>query len=281
MAGVLITMNTFACHFTGSIPCDYLVTNLYEYALLELSENVWMAVQRRLTGYSNRDLLLSLLKSCQSIYRFLFPPLFRGPDGEISEDSARELHVGFEMLVGSISWNDLAFSHLFDSFFQQSPDQRISTEIGECARRLVNSGLVTDCAIMHSRYFLFSTFSTDVTQTLSRCIHMKLKYLFPKPVAKQPNQMYWIIGLSRSPTTNISIYAPLIWINSQQFPLVGLRAGKLRFFISLKPGLAPDERLLNEIPRLLQPLRRLLRDFTVDQPKTSKVGPFLLVKNQL
>jgi hypothetical protein len=281
LAGIFLALRTFASFFAGSVPCDYMATNVHEYALLELSNGVWMSLQRFVTGFSNRNLLLSILQSCQSIYRLLFPAITRDSTGFVSPQSKAEIHAVFSMLVSSISWNDLAFIHLFDSFFQLPLENDLSQGLCQVVHNLLNAHpSLSDIAIMHSRYFVFWTFPTEIARTLSMCIHMKLRYLFPKPVAKQSNRMYWIIGMSLSPTGNVSIYAPPISVDGQRFPLIALRVGKLRFIMTLKPDSVPTVPLLNSIPALLNPLRRHFRGFNPEPPRPWKMGSYLMLKNQ-
>jgi hypothetical protein len=280
IAGVFRAFQTFSAHFNPTIPCDYILTSTHEYALLELSSQIWMAACRRVGTPPNRNLLISILRSCQSIYSLFFRLPQREPDGTFSRDTRDQLSSGFSMIINSIRWADLAFIQAFDSFFQLRLTDPMTRQF-ELIERLMNNSTVkfSHVAILHSRYFLFYTFPTAVARILSICLSIKFPYLFPSVLAKQDDRMYWIIGLVRSPTGNVAVYAPPICIDGSFYPLIGLRCKKLRILLTLHPDVIPTPALLQKVPPLLKELRDHLRRVGVKANVGAGEKPHLVLKH--
>ncbi|OHS99088.1 hypothetical protein TRFO_34576 [Tritrichomonas foetus] len=281
--GLLLTFLRFATRFAGDTPCDYIRTSSHETAILELDNQVWMSVQRQISpnSPSNRDLLNSMLRSCKSIYQLFFQPPKRNPETEeILDESAVILKKAFEVIVNSITWADLGFIHLFDSFFQLKLNDQFSSELCPIIHRLLNSDVpIAHIAIMYSRYFIFYTFPTDVARTLSICLRMKLPYLFPRVLAKEDERLYWIIGMSKTERRTVSIYAPPLFIDGKQYPLIALRMKKIRFILTLQSGVIPSPKLLAAVPPLLKPLRKHCEKLKLETRSGKKSGPYVVLKN--
>jgi hypothetical protein len=262
LAGVFITFCKFCTHFTKASPCDYVATRTHEFALLELCDDIWMVVQREVSASPNRNLLLSMLHSCKSIYELFFqlPQRIAGT-GQLTRRSIALLSTAFEMIVNSVTWTDLAFIQLFDSFLQLRPNADFSSSLERivCAITSNTAVPIAHVAVLHSRYFLHSTFPLEVSRAISIAMSIKFPYLFPHVLAKQEARMYWIIGLSRGANGAMTLHAPPIKLRGELYPLVALRMLKLRIVIALRPNCLITPEVLELIPPLLAPLRHTLR----------------------
>jgi hypothetical protein len=279
-AGIFLAFMSFTSRFNPHAPCDYILTSAHEYALLELSAGIFMAVGRRVGNPPNRTLLISILRSCKSIYELFFPLPVRESNGAISRNTRDQMRTAFSMIINSIRWADLAFVQAFDSFFQLRLTSRV-TDHFVIIEKLMNNSVVkfAHIAILHSRYFLFYTFPTDVARILSICLSIKFPYLFPTVLEKQDDRMYWIIGLSRSATGNVAVYAPPLFINGQAYPLIALRIRKVRILLTLQPDVIPSPMLLQKVPPLLRELKDHLKNLSVKTNVATGQIPFLVLKH--
>jgi hypothetical protein len=107
---------------------------------------------------------------------------------------------------------------------------------------------IAHLAVLHFRYFVYSSFPQDVSRTLSMAIRMKFAYLFPSPLAKQDEHMYWIIGLSRCSQGRVQLYLQPICSDGSRSPFVALRMPKWRIFIALKHNTSVTLELLQQLP---------------------------------
>lgn len=186
------------------------------------------------------------------------------------------------MIVRAISWTDLAFVHLFDSFFQLKLGEVFQAELCPIIQRVLDSRCgIAHIAIMYSRYFVFYTFPTDVAKTLAICLRIKFPYLFPKVLSKEEERMYWIIGLSRANHVagGISVYAPPLCIEGQNYPLIALRKKKLRIILALRPDTVATPTLLMDIPPILAELQDKFKNFHIESAQGKKPGPYVVLKN--
>jgi hypothetical protein len=258
-AGILLTLRDFCTHFSPQSTFDYMATDTHETAVLELSSNIFMAVQRRVSSSPNRNLLLSILRSFRSIYELFFCEYRRDPvTNHLTPLAHRVIRSAFERIVDCTKWTDLAFVQLFDAFLQIPPDPLLDAFKREAQDLQGNPrNQITHLAVLHSRYFVYSSFPQDVSRTLSIAIRMKFAYLFPSPLAKQDERMYWIIGLSRPSRLGVQVYAPPIHLDGVKHPLVALRMRKWRIFIGLNNGACVTPELLQKLPAQLGALTRL------------------------
>ena len=278
-AGLMLAFLKFSRRFARECPCDYIVTRSQEFSVLELSNNVWMAVARHTTVGRNRNLMNSILRSCKNIYELFFQEPQRAENGELNKKSKDVIKDAFTMIVQAITWTDLAFVHLFDSFFQlRLPNLFLQSLWPKIERVMQEDSPVSHIAILHSRFFLFDTFPTDVAKTLAICLRIKFPYLFPRVIAKEEEQMYWIIGMSSSDGM-IHVYTPPIWIGGKQYQLVALRWKKLRIILALKPECAVSPELLAMIPRILKELIEQMRHVGVETVSGKKSGPYIVIRN--
>ena len=130
--GLFLTFLKFSTRFSQDAPCDYIRTDKHEIVILELENQVWMSIQREtpLTELSNRNSLHSMLRSCKNIYQLFFNPPKRDPETNlITPLSINHLKSAFNMIINSMAWADLGFIHLFESFFQLTPDKTFSFAI--------------------------------------------------------------------------------------------------------------------------------------------------------
>jgi hypothetical protein len=282
LAGVLITFRKFCTHFTAASACDYVATDTHEFAILELAQDIWMAVQRKLSSSPNRDLLRSMLHSCKSLYNLFWPTPRRIPGtNDLTHQSRRLLAETFTMIVNSITWNDLAFIQLFDSYLQLDPGPLEQQLVQAVSAIQANTTVpIAHIAVLHSRYFVHSTFPRDVSRTIGLAMSLKFRYLFPNSLVKQEERLYWIIGLSRAASGAMTLYAPHVNVGGQLFPIVALRRLKWRIVIALRPEceIAPD--VLSQIPKVLTQLQRLIKDVRVETCKGRKTGPYIVVRNE-
>ena len=278
-AGLMLAFLKLSKSFTRECPCDYIAASSREYSVLELSNNVWMAVARRTRLSQNRNLLNSILKSCKDIYFLFFQSPQRGPDGQLDKKSRDMIKHAFSMIVHAITWTDLAFVHLFDSFFQlRLPNAFLRDLCPTIEHVMRGDSPVSHIAILHSRFFLFDTFPTDVAKTLSICLRIKFPYLFPRVIAKEEEQMYWIIGMSTS-CGLVHLYTPPVWIGGRPHPLVALRKKKLRIIMALKPECDPSPELLSRLPRLLKGLIERMKRVAVETVSGKAKGPYVVIRN--
>jgi hypothetical protein len=281
-AGTIHTFGQFSFRYFHECRCDYIATNIHEYGILELSNNVWMVVQRQIAKTSSRNLLLSILRTFKAMYELFAPPPTRDLDpGPVTSSSAQRISQYFDMIVRTFDWTDLAFVNLFESAFQLRPSDQITARLAAYVSDLQRHREIpiAHVAILHSRHFLYYTFPTDVARTLSICVRRKFKLLFPLTLAKQDTRLYWIIGLSSSPFGGETLFTPPILIGGQSHALVALREQKLRFFIALKPQSLISPEMLKLIPKALAPLRKYIAELTVTTTKGAKSGPYVVVKN--
>lgn len=285
--GLLLTFIKFSRHFTNSVPCDYVCTDNHETALLELGDQIWISAQRQSSSSdpSNRELLHSILYLCKNIYTLFFGLPKRDPKtNQVIPQSVKTLQTGFDMIIKSIACTDLGFIHLFNSFFRLDISEDFSQILSRYIHELKSRLPIEHFAIMYSRYFIYSTFPVDVSRTLSICLRMKLRYLFPRVLAKNDELLYWIIGLSKTERNTLSLYTPPLFIDGKEYPLLALREKKLRFIIALKNNFFPTLSLLQKIPPSLAPLQQIFRKFTLEtkngNKNGNKNGPYIVLKNQ-
>ena len=283
--GLLLTFIRFAQRFSDDLPCDYIRTSSHETSLLELDNQVWISVQRQISPSmpSNRNLLHSILQSCKRIYKLFFQlPERDKKTAEVTPTSVKILQHAFQMIVDSITWADLGFIHLFDSFFQLKLDDVFSSQMYPIIQNILTSNThIAHIAIMYSKYFIFYTFPTDIARTLAICLRMKLPYLFPRVLVKEEERLYWIIGLSMTNRKSCCIYAPPLYIDGKKYPLIALRMKKLRFIMTLKDDITPMPDLLQQIPPVIRNLRKHCEKlkFKSNQGRNEKSGSFVVLKN--
>lgn len=280
--GLLLTFLKFSTRFSQDAPCDYIRTDKHEIVILELENQVWMSIQREtpLTELSNRNSLHSMLRSCKNIYQLFFNPPKRDPETNlVTPLSINHLKSAFDMIIHSMAWADLGFIHLFESFFQLTPDKAFSFALNPIINEFSSTLPISHMAIMYSRYFIFHTFPTDVARTLSICLRVKLPYLFPRILAKDEERLYWIIGLSVTERNTLSIYPPPLFINGKQYPLIALRKKKLRFLFTLKDNVAPTPELLSSITPHLKPLVKLCDRLKLETKGNRNASPYIVLRN--
>jgi hypothetical protein len=159
-AGILLALQNFCTHFSPDSPFDYIATDTHETAVLELSGNIFMAVQRQVSSSPNRNLLLSILRSFKSIYELFFCEYRRDPStNHLTPLAQGTLRSAFERIVDCTKWTDLAFVQLFDAFLQLRPSSliRAFAEEAQVLRRSLTNP-IAHVAVLHSRYFVYSSF---------------------------------------------------------------------------------------------------------------------------
>lgn len=279
--GLIIGFIQICCRFHTEDPCSYIRTKNTEIVLLELTDNIWMAISKKFKTTSARTLLSSMLESCRDIYYLFFPTPKRDPNTNfIDKDSARTLQSTFTMLIPSISWNDLDFSYIFDSFFQMNVTDNFARSIILQAKPIMtNESVISHICILYGRYSIFSTLSTRTTRNLMLCFKMKLPYLFPTVLEKSEDKMYWIIGMRRSPSGFISVYAPPIIIDGARHSIVALRWRKLKIILALKPGVTATPEVLSRLPHMVNPIRRLFEGSRLETARGRFKVPYMVVRH--
>ena len=278
--GIFITLIKFSQFFSKNIPLEYTLTDKNETSLMELHDNVWMSISQNPSNSSNFHLLREILLSCKKIYNLFFSLPQRGKDGLITRNSKKTLNSVFEMILSALIKTNLTFIHLFDSFFQIDPKPDIIKKLFPLIDSLIKyQSPISNIAIMHSRHFIYSNFPIDITKTLAICLNINLPYLFPQVLAKDEEHLYWIIGLSRSESGLINVYAPPILVNNEYYPFIALRFKKIRILISLKPNIVPTPEVLNTIPRYLKPLKIYLNNLKIESNYGKFDGSYILLKH--
>jgi len=279
-AGIFLTLLKFSHFFNREQPMEYALTDKNETSILELHDNIWMTITQAYSKTTNRHLLHEILVCCKKIYNLFFPLPQRDKYGKVTKNSCRSINSVFEMILMAITKTNLTFIHLFDSFFQLDPKKEIMDPLTPIINEILNQNSpISHIAIMHSRNFLYSNFPVEVTRTLAICLHIKLPYLFPQVLAKDDERLYWIIGLSRSESGPLNVYAPPIVVNGEQLPLVALRFKKIRIILSLKKDLVPTPELLHGIPRILKPLKFHFNNLIVESVYGRFNGSYIVIIN--
>ena len=227
-AGLIIGFIQTSLKFTLNEPCDYILTNLHEIALIELHNDVWISVCRKKSQNINPELLKSLLQICRDIYKLFFPLPVRDENGTVKKASARMLKSAFEMISSAVSWTDINFLNIFQSTFELTLPTTFMEKLIHAVRNVISAGdFFSHINIMYGRYTVFSTLPMDISTTLAICMKNKLQYLFPNTVESIQDQLFWMIGLSISHHGFVTVYSPPIIIDGKNYPLVCLKKNKM------------------------------------------------------
>lgn len=279
-AGIFLTLIKFAKFFTNKIPVDYALTNHHEIAIVELCDNIWISISKKNLGTPNRHLLYAIANCCIRLYNLFFPKPVRDDTGNVSRRSAKLLNSSFAQIIQAISYTNLTFIHLFDSFFQADPPPNIKLEFNQIASQILSADSpIVHLAVMHSRNFIYSTFPTDIANTIAVSLQTKFPYLFPRVLIKDEEHLYWIIGLSRSDKGPMNVYAPPLLIDNEQYPLVALRYKKFKILMTIKPQIVPTPEVFLQIPPRLKNLKQLLNKLRIETTKCLIDYPFIVISS--
>ena len=280
--GLIIGFIQTSLKFTLSEPCDYILTNLHEIALIELSNDVWISVCRKKSQNINPELLKSLLQICRDIYKLFFPLPERDENDKVKKASARMLKSAFEMISSAVSWTDINFLNIFQSTFELTLPTTFMEKLLHAVRNVIAAGdFFSHINIMYGRYTVFSTLPMDVSTTLAICMKNKLQYLFPNTVESIQDQLFWMIGLSISHHGFVTVYSPPIIIEGKNYPLVCLKKNKLKIILLLNPKIQPTPDILQNIPHIIKPITQLFSQFKTETKKGSIQGSYLVIKNNI
>ncbi|KAH0795941.1 vacuolar fusion CCZ1 -like protein [Histomonas meleagridis] len=282
-AGLFIAFLKFCTRFRCASPCDYIETGNYQNGLLELRDNVWMAIRRKKNDNSaNHTFIKFLLQNCREMFNLFFPQLTRDPEtNEIDEKSTNLIKSAFASIVKSTINTDLTIAHLYNSTFNLTIPFEMEDNLSQHIYNLLHQRLspIMGIAIMYSYYFIYSSFPPDISRTISLALRVKLPYLFPQALAKEDKKLYWTIGMCYQPDGQLCVFAPPLYINGHQFPLIALRFGKIRFIIALKENVLVSPESLNYIPHYIKPLKHFFESFNVRTIAGKYKGPYLLVNS--
>ena len=280
--GLLVGFIQTSLKFTQTEPCDYILTNLHEIALIELDNDVWISVCRKRSENINPELLKSMLHICRDIYKLFFPLPQRDSTNKVKRASARMLRSAFEMISSAVSWTDINFLNIFQSTFQLTLPTKFVQKLIYIVQTIISSGdFFAHINILYGRYTVFSTLPMDVSTTLAICLKNKLQYLFPNTVESIQDQLFWVIGLSMSSHGFVNVYSPPIIIDGVQYPLVCLKKNKMKIVLLLNPNIQPTPETLQTIPRIIKPITQLFSSFKLETKKGSIQGSYIVIKNNI
>ena len=281
-AGLLIGFIQVTKLFTEKDPCNYISTNLHEIALLELANNVWIAVCREKTDNRNPKLLISLLQICRDVYKLFFPLPERDDSSMITRESSEILKAAFTMISTAVSWKDINFLNIFKSTFQITLPISVMRGLSNAVKTVLSTGaFISHIMILFSRYTMFSTLPLNVSTTLSICMKQKLQYLFPRKVESIEDKLFWVIGLSMSERNFVSVYAPNVIIDGREYPMICLKKNKLKVVLLLNPDIQPTPETLSRIPRIISPVVKTFSSLNMVTKKGELQGSYIVVKNNL
>ena len=183
ITGLLITFISFCKKWGIDEPCDYLDTQNHEIGLLQLSDNIWMAISLESKVTNKRSLLNSILKYCKMMFEFFF----KAPgDNKNKKSLISQITFGFPYIVESINWDHLDITYLFDSYQyikHINKEEKVETLKSIIKKTLDkdNPNVIFDnIIILYTKHrVISSTFSNpDISRAFSFAMRKKFKYMY-------------------------------------------------------------------------------------------------------
>ena len=275
ITGLLITFISFCEKWGTPDVCDYVDTKDHEIGLLQLCGPVWMGVSLESTGTNKRTLLNSILKYSKLMFSHFFVPLpepgTNQPDPPLDEVT-RNIKKAFEYIAGSIDWNCLDVTYLFNSYHMQ-PIRKIEKNLVEKSQADTNKELDDICdrilshepkifdniVILYSRHTVIKSTMKDpnVTRALSFAMRKKFKFMYlHKPVCVK--EFSWLIGLYEDENGLTAIYQQPIYYDGSIHCFVAFKYHKFKIVLTIR-DIDLTESIFKEMPGRLKELRSFLK----------------------
>ena len=274
ITGLLITFISFCKKWGISEPCDYLDTQNHEIGLLELSDDIWMAISLESKVTNKRSLLNSILKYCKMMFEFFFkvPNITAKSKEETRKSLLTQIRFGFPYIVESINWDHLDITYLFDSYHLQSIRHIDFNDTEERLKGIIsrtlsekNQTLFDNIIILYSKHkVVTSTFSNpDISRAFSFAMRKKFKYMYQhNPVCQK--EFSWLLGLYRNEKGITSVFQLPIYYkdngSDQVKPhlFVAFKYHKFKIILTLKE-IVYSEDVLKSIPPKLKELKEFIK----------------------
>lgn len=286
-AGLLITFIRFTVRFDESTGCDYVKTSKHEYAMLELLDNIWMAVALKSRSTTNRCFLHSILEYCRMLFSCFWVPLPKLNPGCQKPDlkvAISHIPEAFPFIINAIDWTRLDSTYLFNSCLIQPIPFDQKEELARLCSNLLNQhpNVFDNIAILyHKKKTIFSTFSPIITKALSFSMKKKFKHLFLHNPTMLPSGFSWIIGLYINNSGLSSIYQPCMFYDGKLHYLIAFRYNDYKIVLSQPDSIDDDEVVMKAIPKFLAPIRQFLSHLFIPTLNDSVPIPFAISTNHL